>query len=111
MVFCFYTFKASRSNVKNIDDILGTVVQPTRFYLGCISSNIWYDKNNSNVLLLLEMWETIELLKAHLASTLYRKVLQAMELCSEKPDVRFVESSTVRSLNWIEHVLISEIAD
>ena len=101
MVFCIYHFKASKLNKRDIDEILQSVIEPVRYKPGCISSRIWNNNGETESLLLLEEWESAKYLQNHFASTSFRRVLAALELCNEKPDVRFIDCDQVKDLEWL----------
>jgi quinol monooxygenase YgiN len=109
MIFCSYFFKASRTNALNINDILNSVVTSTRYKTGCISSEIWNDRSVPGSTLLLEQWESSDYLFSHFSSVAFRRVLSAMELCSEKPTVKFIDSEDVKDINWLEHVFFMNL--
>jgi len=108
MIFCLYQFKATKSNVKNIEDILKSVIQSIRFRPGCVSSDIWHNRPGTGLLLLVEEWESVDHLREHFVSPAYRKILVAMELCTEKPLVRFIKADEMENLGWLERILIDE---
>ncbi len=106
MVFYILQFKASRTNIRNIDDILKSVILHTRFKIGCNSTNIWHNRSDNSSLLLYEIWDSLDNLVDHLKSNIFRKVLVAMELCSEKPDMKVIDSEKVMGLDWLEKILL-----
>ena len=48
----------------------------------------------------------MEYMKEHLFSVHYQKVLAAMEMCTEKPEVKILDCNTVQNFAWLEQEII-----
>ena len=76
--------------------ILRQAVEACRINPGCLSSHIYGDLQEKNVLLLAQVWSAEEDLARHIRSEEYRNLLLALELAAERPEIRFdvIASST-----------------
>lgn len=108
MTLCVYIFKSSKANSRTIAGLLKSVIGPTRYKPGCLSATSWQSIAEPGTILYLEEWDSSEALKEHFISPAYRKVLAAIELCSEKPEVRFIDCTDVKNLEWLEQVMLGD---
>jgi len=79
--------------------LLRSLVEPTRVETGCVSCALYTDLQDPNVVVWVEEWSSRDNLERHLRSTKYRKILEALEMSQQSPDVRFntvVETSGMR---------------
>jgi len=62
---------------------------PMRVQPGCHKCDLYQDVEDSEVITLVEQWESQADLSLHLRSADYRAVLAAIELSREQPEVHF----------------------
>ena len=89
------------------DEILKTLrslLGPTRVLPGCVSCRFYQDVENPNLLTLIEEWEDREALDRYIRSNDYRKILAAMDLASEPPEVQFCSVSSVLGMELIKEL-------
>ena len=89
------------------DDILRTlrmVTGPTRAHLNCISCRLYQDVDDENLISFVQEWDSREALETHIRSNDYRKILAVMELTSEPPEIKFVETLKTDGLELIEEI-------
>jgi len=67
----------------------------------CIVSEIYEPFGGEDEVFYLEQWRTKESLYRHIESDLYRRVLMAMELASESPQISFPELTNVKGMELI----------
>jgi|GEM_PF-3137928 len=77
------------SRLDEAAEIIRLITEPTRVRKGCLSFNAYRDIENDNVYMILETWETVEDLLAHIRSDTYKNMIALMDLLSESPEVRF----------------------
>jgi len=82
--------------------ILRSVVELCRYDLGCLSSRIYGDLQEKNVLILEEIWRAEEDLEIHLRSDEYRNLLLVIEMALEQPEIRFDTISSSTGIETIE---------
>ena len=82
--------------------LLRSLVEPTRVETGCVSCALYADLQNPSVIVWVEEWRTLDDLERHLRSTQYRKILAALEMSSEVPDVRFNTVAETKGMRLIE---------
>jgi quinol monooxygenase YgiN len=79
--------------------ILRGMSAQNRIQPGCLSSYIYKDAEEANVLMVEEAWTGEEELERHLRSADYSRLLLVMEMASENPEIRF---STISKSSGIE---------
>jgi quinol monooxygenase YgiN len=87
--------------------LLRFVASSTLAESGCRGCRFWFDQGPPARLMLLEEWETPEDLERYFRSPMYQRVLTAMEMGSVAPEVRFLEVTGERGLDWIEQVRLT----
>ena len=85
-----------------VQDILRSVIGPTRVKSGCIDCAVYTDQGEGQTILYLEQWQSRETLDRHIRSELYFPVLSAMELANEAPEIYFHEVSDTRGLEYVQ---------
>jgi quinol monooxygenase YgiN len=92
---------------KRRDEILRTLrslLGPTRVLPGCVTCRFYQDVEDPNLLTLIEEWETREALDRYVRSNDYRKILAAMDLASEPPEVQFCSVLSISGMELIEEI-------
>ncbi len=76
--------------------ILRSLADQSRVQPGCLSSRLYGDLEEKNVIMIEEIWRDQENLERHLRSEEYRNLLLVIELALECPEIKFnnIESST-----------------
>jgi quinol monooxygenase YgiN len=85
-------------------EILISVAGHTRLIIGCTGCMVYEDRGNGNAVLYLERWQSREALHRHVRSGLYMRVLHAMDLGSEPPEISFYEISGEKGLELIQEL-------
>ena len=98
--------RMSVSSEKRDDAIrtLRLIMGPTQAQLSCISCRLYQDVEDENLVSLVQEWESREALETHIRSNDYRNVLAVMELASEPPEIKFVESLKTNGMELIEEI-------
>jgi len=82
--------------------ILSSTVEWSRIKPGCLSSRIYEDVQEDNVLMFEEIWRCEEDLEYHLRSDAYQKVLLVLEMALKQPEIRFNTISSSTGIETIE---------
>jgi quinol monooxygenase YgiN len=82
--------------------ILRSVAELSRVESGCLSSHIYGDLQENNVIMLEEVWRTEEDLKVHMRSDEYFNLLLVLEMALKQPDIRFNTISSSTGIETIE---------
>ena len=82
--------------------MLRSLVEPTRVETGCVRCALYADLEDPKAIVWIEEWRTQDDLERHLRSTQYRKILAALEMSSEVPDVRFNTVVETEGMKLIE---------
>ncbi len=107
MVHVVYSCKAEPLVSGKLLDVLQMVTSRTRILPGCLQSDIW-TKEEQNAFMVYEVWSSRKDLDSHISSFLYRSLLVAFEMCSEKPDIRFCECENVQGFEKVEALLLED---
>jgi quinol monooxygenase YgiN len=82
--------------------ILRSVLEHCRDNPRCLSSHLYADLQERNVLMLDEVWSAQEDLDHHLRSDEFRNLLLALELAVKRPEIKFNVISTSTGIETIE---------
>lgn len=83
-------------------EILSSIVQRTRFELGCVSCNVYRGVDSENEVMLEEMWKNEKDLARHLRSDEYQKILLVAEMASAPPEIRFYTIQCTAGVETVE---------
>ena len=81
--------------------ILRSMAEQSRVQPGCLSSQIYRNGQEDNVLMLEQLWSNEEDLERYLRSEEYRQVLLVLEMAVKQPEIRF---DTILSSTGIETI-------
>ena len=101
MIISFLKLKPIPEKHQAILDILGYVKERLQMKRGCLESNIFQECDRDPMILYLEAWQSRMDMDRHIESDVYLRVLNAMDLCREKPDISFHEVSETKGMDWI----------
>jgi len=83
-------------------EILGSIMQRTRFESGCVSCNVYRDVDSDNGVMIEEIWKNEKDLARHLRSDEYQKVLFVAEMASAPPEIRFYTIQRTAGVETVE---------
>lgn len=83
-------------------ELLRSVQDLTRPVPGCIGCWMSEEDPLHNHIHYAEQWESEEALQNHIRSDLYRRLLEAMELSRQQPEVQFHYTCETKGLELIE---------
>jgi len=81
--------------------ILRSMAEQSRVQPGCLSSCVYRNEQEDNVLLFEQQWSTEADLERYLRSDDYRQVLMVLEMAMRQPEIRF---DTILSSTGIETI-------
>lgn len=104
-VFAFYRMTAGAEGPGGLTDALraGTVIPAME--PGCLSTSIWREAGASGAVLLMEEWESPQAIERHMSGPVFRRLLAVLELSRTPPEIRYVQGSRMRGVDWITQVL------
>lgn len=82
--------------------ILRSITEKCRDDFGCISSRIYEDLQENNVLLFEEIWKAEKDLDRHIRSKEYLNLLLVVEMAVKHPEIRFDTISSSTGIETIE---------
>ena len=104
VVFSIIRLFPSGRKHSQVVEIMRSVQDLTRPLAGCVGCWLSEQDPVHNQIRYAEQWESQEALHAHIRSDLYRRVLAAMELSSQPPDVRFFYAQEQKGIELIEAI-------
>ncbi len=82
--------------------ILRSFAEQNRVQPGCLSSRIYGDMEEENVIMIEEMWQDQKNLECHLRSEEYRNLLLVVEMALEFPEITFNSIANTTGIETIE---------
>ncbi len=96
-------YPSARQRSQTID-LLRSVLDLTLPTPGCLGCSLSEEDFSHNYLRYCEQWESEEALHKHIRSELYRRVLSAMELSKQPPEVGFYHCDRKQGFELIEEI-------
>ena len=87
---------------QEILDILLSVRGPTLAASGCLECSIYTEHGEEHAIVYLEKWQSKGEMITHIRSTLYPRVLKALELSDGQPEIIFYEIAATHGIDFIE---------
>ncbi len=89
---------------KEVLDILLSIKGPTLAASGCLECCICEEQGDEYTIIYLEKWLSSELLYRHMSSVLYSRILAAMELSKETPQLFVVDIAKTKGMKLIKEI-------
>ncbi|MCZ6869194.1 MAG: antibiotic biosynthesis monooxygenase [Gammaproteobacteria bacterium] len=89
------------------ESILRPLLEPTRVVRGCLGFRVYRDLEDGSALLLAQEWASEGDLTRHVRGRDFQKVLAAIELASEPPDVEINDVACTRGMEFIEELSLA----
>jgi quinol monooxygenase YgiN len=102
MIIALVELLPSPGNKQAILEILRIAQRGARTKASCVGCDIYETVDSSHKILYLEQWRNVEDLHRHIQSSMYLRVLNAMDLSAEPPTVVFYKVSDTKSMDLIE---------
>ena len=83
-------------------EILHSVQSRVLAQPGCVAFGILEEQDEDAAIVLVERWESEAALDHHIRSEAYRRILAALELSSDAPEIRFDSISASEGIEKIE---------
>jgi quinol monooxygenase YgiN len=83
-------------------EVFRAIQGPALAQPGCLACRIYEERGPDPAVVLVQEWESREALEAHLRSETYRRILGAIELSVDPPEVRFDHVSATEGIDLIE---------
>jgi quinol monooxygenase YgiN len=85
-------------------EILRSVQGPTLAQPGCTACQIYQQDDPDHAVLFLEGWASEDAFKEHIRSEGYRRILAAVELSDQPPEVCFHQVSATHGMELIQQI-------
>ena len=102
MIIATLRMAARPERREEVEQIVRGILESTRVQRGCQSYSFCQDVEDANSYFILEQWATQADLEEFIRSKNYRKLLAAMELLSEPPEVKINAISYTAGLEAIK---------
>lgn len=89
---------------KELLDIFVSIKGPVLSEPGCMACCIYNEFEEEQNLLYVEQWQSMPDFERHVRGDNYNKILEAMELSSQSPEVFFYETGNIWGLELIEEI-------
>ena len=83
-------------------EILRSVQGPVLAQEGCLACRVYVEAEEGPSVLICERWDSEDHLQTHLRSDLYQRILAAIELSNDPPEVCFHHVSSSEGMQYIE---------
>jgi quinol monooxygenase YgiN len=85
-------------------DILRNAEFLTRIKTGCLESSVFVKKFEEEVILYLESWQSREDFERHVRSSQYDRILAALDLARDPPEIDFFDNTGLGGMEVIEAI-------
>jgi quinol monooxygenase YgiN len=85
-------------------EVLRSIQGPVSIEPGCAACHIYEEHGAEHAVVLVERWETKAALETHIRSESYLRILEAIELACDRPEVRFDYVSASEGMELIERL-------
>lgn len=89
---------------KEILCIFRSIKGPVLAKSGCLDCIICEEDGDEGAILFMEQWQTWEDFTRHIRSEIYSKILEAMELSRQMPNISFYEVSAIMGMELLSAV-------
>jgi len=83
-------------------DTLQSVMGPVQALPGCLSCSLSEEVGGSHGILYIEQWRSLPEMELYVRSSIYSRILEAMELSNQLPELSFYEKGTSWDLSLVE---------
>jgi len=104
VVFSIIRIAPSPKQRSQVIEILQSVQDLTRPIPGCLGCWLSEEDCLHNHILYAEQWDADGALEDHIRSDLYRRVLAAMELSKQSPEVKFYYTTETKGFELVERL-------
>lgn len=108
MILAMVKISPDPAKRQELIDILLTVKGPALATSGCRSCSV-YEEYDETAVVYLELWDTESEMRQHIRSPLYSRLLEAMELSVNSPEISFYTIAKTVGINLIGEVRDSNI--
>jgi quinol monooxygenase YgiN len=91
--------------------ILCSIKEPVQAISACLDCRVCQEEGGEGLIVYLEQWQSWEAFMRHLRSETYAKILEAIELSREMPNVTFFEVSSVKGMDLLKAVRSEKVSD
>ena len=102
MIIAILKIKPRPERWQEVLSLLQSVQGPTQVKLGCLACEVYEMRGGESLIQYVEHWQSKEHLSRHIQSDLFLRILFAMELASEEPEISFYEVAEARGMEFIE---------
>jgi len=101
------TIRIPTARADDVIAALRSVVGPSLANRTCSECRVLRDAADESFVLFFERWESFAAFERHVRSELYRRVLVAIDMASESPEVRFECMDRIWGLDLVEELRVA----
>ncbi len=105
MIIVTLKLKVVPQKRRDVIQMVHTIIGPTLVQSGCLHCGFYSNTQNDDELILLEKWESEEVMERHIRSNDFRKVIAAMETVIEPPEITFFTVASTEGMELVERIL------
>jgi quinol monooxygenase YgiN len=102
MIITILRMTVRPEKTEDLLQIIRGILEPTRVQKGCLSYSLCRDVEDENTFVIIERWATQEDLERFVRSENYHRLLTAMELLAEPPEVKINAISYTAGLEAVK---------
>lgn len=91
---------------RELVDILRSVTGPISIQPGCLACEVYESSGEDDTVLYFEHWQSMADMQNHIQSSIYSRMLTAMELSRVQPEMGFYKVSQVWGMELIESLRV-----
>ncbi|MDY0281233.1 MAG: antibiotic biosynthesis monooxygenase [Salinivirgaceae bacterium] len=110
MLLAFVTIQPRPGDAAKLIDVLDSMCALLATDADCLGCHLMVEAGENPTVRYLERWRNREALDRHLRSSLYGRVLEAMELSAQPPGVEFLEVLNAGGLEVVEQARLHRLA-
>lgn len=104
MIFSLVKIYPLPGREHSIIEVLSSMKGPTNALSDCLGCRVMVEAGKEDAICYVEQWRTREAFDRHLRSSLYGRILEAMECSRQPPEVEFFEAVSIGGMELLEAV-------
>ena len=102
MVVVILRIKVSPTNRSEIVNLIKPIIGPTEAHPGCLHFRLYSETDDDDAMLMLQRWRSQEDLGKFVRSRDFKRIMAAVDLGSEAPEISFNTISSETGMELVE---------
>ena len=104
MLVVILRIKVASRHRSEIVNLIQPIIGPTEAQPGCLLSRLYCETNDDDSLVLLQEWRSQDDVDKFIRSDHFKRVLAAMDLASQRPEISFNRVSSKAGMELVEKI-------